>query len=118
MFDDDRAGQIAADVASLLAVDFVAGRAVVRFGDRHVITPGTDCRTRRHVLARRVDLHVHRFRAAQPRGEVGRRVDGDHAAFVDDDHPVAGLRDFGQDVRAQNDRVRAGQLLDRADASR
>ena len=37
---------------------------------------------------------------------------GDHLALVDDDDALAGLRDLGQDVRAQDDRVIAGELLD------
>ena len=32
--------------------------------------------------------------------------------LVDDDDALAGLRDLGKDVRAEDDRVIAGQLLD------
>ena len=40
------------------------------------------------------------------------RVDRDDLALVDDHHALAGLRDLGQDVRAQDDGVRARQPLD------
>ena len=50
-------------------------------------------------------------RAAAIRQVVG-RVDGHDLALVDDDDALAGLRDFGQDVRAEDDRVIAGELLD------
>ena len=45
----------------------------------------------------------------QPRGQVLRRVDGDDPALVDDDDALAGLRDLGKDVRAEDDRVVAGE---------
>ena len=66
----------------------------------------------RSIRAVGVHLHVQRLRPAQPGGQVVRRVFGHHAALVDDHHALAGLRDLGQDVRAQDDRVIAGQLLD------
>ena len=50
--------------------------------------------------------------AAQPGREVVGRVDGHDAAFVDDDDALTGLGDLGKDVRAQDDRVIAGEVLD------
>jgi hypothetical protein len=41
--------------------------------------------------------------------EVVRRIDRDDAAAVDDDDALAGLRHLREDVRAQHDRVVAGQ---------
>ena len=76
------------------------------------VTPGHAASAARGVRARRVDLHVHRLRAAQPRGQVVGRVDRDDAALVDDDDALAGLRDLRQDVRAEDDRVVAGEAAD------
>ena len=59
-----------------------------------------------------VDLQVHRFGALKPRREVVRSVNGHHAAFVDDDDPLAGLRNLGKDVGAEDDRVIARQFFD------
>ena len=58
------------------------------------------------------DLQVHRLGPAEPCGEIGGRVNRHDAPFVDDDDAVAGLRDFRKDVRAEDDRVVAGELLD------
>jgi hypothetical protein len=59
-------------------------------------------------------VQVHRLRPAEARRQVLGRVDRHHPALVDDDHPLAGLRDLGQDVGAQDDRVIARELLDEA----
>jgi hypothetical protein len=64
------------------------------------------------VGARSVHLHLHRFRSAQPRGQVVWRVDRHDLALVDDDDSLAGLTDFRKDVRAQDDRVIAGEASD------
>ena len=79
--------------------------------ERTRVTPGIGASAGRGVRAAGVDLHVHRLRAAQPRGQVVGRVDRDDAALVDDDDALAGLRDLGQDVRAEDDGVVAGELL-------
>ena len=102
----------------LLALDFVADDAVAAIGFGDARDAGDALERRGRVGAGRVDLHVHRFRAAQPGREVVGRVDGDDASLVDDDDALAGLRDLGEDVRAQDDGVVAGELLDRAGASR
>ena len=44
--------------------------------------------------------------------QIAHRIGRHDLAFVDDDHLLAGLADFGKDVRAQNDGVIAGQALD------
>src|SRR6185295_724623 len=62
--------------------------------------------------ARRVHLQIHGFGPAQTRGQVVGGVDRDDPALVDDDDALTGLRDLGQNVRAENDRVIAGELLD------
>ena len=76
------------------------------------VTPGIAAQHRRGLGALRVDLHVQRLGALQPRGQVVRRVDGDDAALVDDDDALAGLRDLRQDVRAEDDGVIAGEAAD------
>ncbi len=52
----------------------------------------------------------HRLRAAQALGQRIGRVDGDDLALVDDHDPLAGLRHFRKDVRAQDDGVVAAEL--------
>ena len=76
------------------------------------MTPGTRWQSGDGVGAAGVDLQIHRFRSAQPRRQVVGRVDRDDVALVDDDDALAGLRDLGQNVRAEDDRVIAGELLD------
>ncbi len=61
------------------------------------------------VGARGVHLHVERGRTLQLTCQVVRRIHRHDAALVDDDHPVAGLGHFRKDVRAQHDRVSAGE---------
>src|SRR2546426_81672 len=108
----DRAGQIAADVASMLALDLVADHAVfpIRFDDAG--DAGDPGERGLRIRAVRVHLHVQRFRAAQPRRQVVGRVNRDDTSLVDDDDALTGLRDLGQNVRAQDDRVIAGEVLD------
>ena len=91
----------------------------VGIAERTRVTPGI-CASAgaRLVRARRIDLHVHRLRARQAGRQVVGRVDRDDPALVDDDDALAGLRDLGQDVRAQDDRVVAGQAADELRASR
>ena len=86
-------------------------------GRATAVTPGWRAAPARRRAAG-IDLHEHRLRAAQPRREVVRRVDRDDAALVDDDDALAGLRDLGQDVRAQDDGVVAGEAADQSCASR
>ena len=78
------------------------------------VTPAIAASAVARVGTHAVDLHVHRPGPLQPRRQVVRRVDGDDAALIDDDDPLAGLADLGQDVRAEDDRVLAAQLLDQA----
>ena len=54
----------------------------------------------------------HQFGPARPALQIVHRVRGNELSFVDDDDPLAGLLDFRQDVRAQNDGVVAGEALD------
>src|SRR5262249_2909155 len=58
------------------------------------------------------DLKANALAAFELLGQVLGRVNRDDAAFVDDDHAVAGHLDFGQDVRRKNDRVLPGQVFD------
>ena len=67
---------------------------------------------RQHVRAAGIHLHEHRLGPAQPGGQVVRRVHRDHPSVVDDDDALAGLRDLGQDVGAQDDGVIARQAAD------
>ena len=115
---DDRPRQVPPDVVAVLGLDLVADDPVpsIRFDD------ASDARDPAErdpgIRPHGVHLHVHRFRAPQPRSQVVRRVDRDDAALVDDDDALAGLRDFRQDVRAQDDRVIAGELFDELAAFR
>src|SRR5258708_3377146 len=59
-----------------------------------------------------VNMQDTRLRSAELGGEIARGVHRDHSAFVDDDHPFAGLRHFRQNVGAENDRVRPREILD------
>ena len=58
------------------------------------------------------DFHQQRLRSAHPVLQVVDRICGYQFSLVDDEHLLAGLLHFGQDVRAQNDGVVAGQTLD------
>ena len=58
------------------------------------------------------DFDQHRFCAARAVLQVVYRVRRHQLAFVDDDDLLAGLLDFRQNVRAENDGVVAGQALD------
>ena len=66
----------------------------------------------RGVGARRIDLHIHRRGALEAGGQVVGRVHRHDASLVDDDDALARLRDFRQDVRAEDDRVIPGQAPD------
>ena len=48
----------------------------------------------------------------QTRRQIVWRINGHHAALVDDHDALTGLRDFREDVGAENDGVIAGELLD------
>ena len=108
----DGSRQIAAHVAPALAFHFVADGVVAPIGFGDPDDAGNALKRSRRVGAVGVHLHVQRLRPPQPGGQVVRRVFGDHAALVDDDDALAGLRDFREDVRAQDDGVVPGQLLD------
>ena len=54
----------------------------------------------------------HRFGAARAILQVVHRIRRHQLALVDDEHLLAGLLHFGQDVRAQDDGVVAGQAAD------
>ncbi len=58
------------------------------------------------------DFDQHRFAGARALLQIAHRVGGHNLAFVDDDDLLAGLADFGKDVRAQNNRVIAREALD------
>ena len=59
------------------------------------------------------------FGAAQPAGEILHRIRGHQLALGDDDDALAGLLDFGQNVRRKNNGVLAarGQPLIRSRVS-
>jgi hypothetical protein len=64
------------------------------------------------VGAQRVHLQVDRLGPAQAGCQVVGRVHGHDAPLVDDHDAVAGLADLREDVRAQDDRVVAGERGD------
>ena len=67
----------------------------------------------RHSAPCAVDLHdTSSRRRAAARVRLSGVSIGDDLALVDDHDALAGLRDLGQDVRAQDDRVVAGELAD------
>ena len=106
----DGGGQLAAHVGALLAVHLEHRRAVLGVGHVHADHPAHALQRPLHVPGRALRLHVHRDHAVHPLGERLRRVDGHHLALVDDHHLLARLRHLGQDVRAEDDGVRAGEL--------
>ena len=81
-------------------------------------TPGNRLQRALHVVGRPLRLHEHRDGAVQPFGQRFRRVGRDDLALVDDHDLLAGLRDFRKDVRAQHDRVIAGELANQLPRSR
>src|SRR6185437_16579174 len=62
-------------------------------------------------IARRY-FQQHCFRVARERLKIDDRIRRHHATLVDDDDLLAGLLHFRQDVRAENDGVLAGEVLD------
>src|SRR2546430_1563474 len=54
----------------------------------------------------------HQFGPARPALQIVHRIRSDKLALVDDDDPFTGLLDLRQYVRAQNNRVVAGETLD------
>ena len=64
------------------------------------------------VFGRAVNLDQHRLMALHPRYQVLRRVARFELAVADDDDAVRDALHFRQDVRAQDDRVLAAELLD------
>src|SRR5262245_20606100 len=51
-------------------------------------------------------------RALNLGSQILRRIDGDDFSFINDDHAVAGLFDFGKDVSRKNHRVLSRKFLD------
>ena len=58
------------------------------------------------------NLNQQRFDAARPGLKVAYGIRSDHLALVDDDDLLAGLLHLGQNVRAENDGVVAGETFD------
>ena len=58
------------------------------------------------------DFEQDGFGAARSGLQIADGVGGDELSFIDDDDLLAGLLDLGQDVRAENDGVLAGEILD------
>src|SRR5262245_24088207 len=88
---DDHTCQLAPHVVSLVAGDleraFAAGLGGRNADDAgHSFQRGSRLR---HAFA--IDVHEHRFRAAEPVRQVLRRVHGHHLALVDDDDALTGL---------------------------
>src|SRR5258708_19400737 len=97
---DDRLCELAPDVVAALALDLVADDALAAIGFRHARHPRDAGEGFRGVGAEGIDLHVHRGRAAETIDEVGRRVDRHDLPLGDDDHALARLRHFRQNMRA------------------
>ena len=90
-YTHDAAGELAPDVVAAVGFHFVPDRAVVAvaLGD---VAHARDARQRAGgILAAGVHLHIHGFRPPQPGREILWRVDGDHAAPVDDHDALTGL---------------------------
>ncbi len=94
------------------AVDFVPDDAVAAVGLDHARDTGDAAERGTDIGPVCIELDVHRLGTAQPGREVVGRIDRHDPSLVDDDHTVAGLRHFGQDVRAQDDRVITPQTRD------
>ncbi len=113
---DHRAGQIAADKA-LPAFDLEAVAVVPALLNhdpahaRDLFEPLLHGREIEAAIAS-ADFDQHRFGAASAILQIVHRVGRDQLAFVDDEHLLAGLLDFGQNVSAENDGVVAAQALD------
>ncbi len=58
------------------------------------------------------NFHEHRFAAARPILQIMDGIGRDQLALVDDDHVLAGLFHFGQDVSTEQDGVIAGEIPD------
>src|SRR5262249_21331778 len=109
----DRARDVAADVVVALAFDFEAGECLPLIRHDDVADAREAAERRSHRLdGRGIHLDEEGLDAFQAARQVVRRVDRDDTALVDDADAVAGLRDFGQDVRAEYDGVVAAQALD------
>src|SRR5678816_4610435 len=108
---DDRSGEIASDITALAALYLQHRDGSASFSDAYLRDPGHRFQCVLRVGACRVNLQEHRLRSAKPRRQILRRVDGNHAPAVDDDHASARLADLWQDVRAQDDRMVAAELF-------
>ena len=93
-------------------VDFDSRRSRRACPRRYARHAGHRRQRRFRVGAHRVHLHVASFptRADAPSGCPACRPP--RPSLVDDDDALAGLTDLGKDVRAQDDRVVAAELLD------
>src|SRR6266404_3121830 len=113
---DHRAGQIAADQA-FAAFHFKDRTVIALIFQMHAAYSGNQlqprlafCRIDEAVS--RADFHEQGFSASGTILQIADGVGGHELAFVDDDDLLAGLLDFGENVRAQDDRVIAGEALD------
>src|SRR4030095_14268804 len=104
--------ELTTHVAPSLAVHLVTHNVLfaVRSGD--ACHTRDTLQSRSDVRAASIHLQVHRFRTAKPRGEVVWCINRDDPSPIDDDDALTRLADFGQDVRAENNRVVTRQRLD------
>ena len=115
---DDRARQVAADRAFLATFNFEDAAVAERVSFTSTRpAPATCSRQRCTVRGSSAPFRPATSTSTDstPRARFCRllhRIGGHHLAFVDDDHLLAGLLDFRQDVGAQNDGVIAGKALD------
>src|SRR6266404_5801182 len=110
------AGAVAAD-QSLAAFHFKDRAVIVLVFERHAADAGNQLEPRLHrygvdETVSRADFQQQRFGATRAILQIADRVGCDQLALVNDDDLFAGLLDFRQNVRAEDDGVVAGEALD------
>ena len=114
---DHGARQIAADQPAFSALDLedVASFALLfedHFADAGNLFQTLLDRGEIEIAIAAADLDEDGFGPARAALQIVDGIRCDHLAFVDDDDLLAGLLDFRQDMRAQNNGVIAGEALD------
>ena len=109
--------QISADKAAFLgvnleysaAVDLLFARGPAHSG--YVLQPVLYCRNLQSA-APACDFEQNGFGATRAGLQIANRIGRHQLSLINNDDLLAGLLDLGQDVRAQNDGVFAGKILD------
>jgi hypothetical protein len=108
---DHGAGDIAAHVLALHAFDFETVDALLGIFCDYTADAGETLENDENFSGRdrRDDLDTDRLGSAQTVGEVGDSIGRHDLAAADDDDLAAGVFDFGEDVRGEDDGVVAGE---------